>query len=280
MNNLTHYDLDGAVSSILLSYYLKIPMSKVVSCGYNNIENKILNLDKTEPLIISDLSVDENLMDKLVEFDDVTLLDHHESSADIKYPFKTMIKTGPKYSGSILSCLYLYGLGHKIKSEHQILAKIANDYDNFIFNEKKSMLLNDIFWDIKFDEFFIKYYNGYKYDEKLENKALENAQHKKEKILKFDTYLVEGVRIVIANDLISDISLVYDEDLILIVREDFRMSIRSKNNMLSLYEIIKENILDVEIGGHKNAGGLLMKNPEDAMNIIELAIKWNKNQNN
>jgi hypothetical protein len=276
---LTHNDLDGMGCYILLKRCLKIH-DFIFSKNHEIIKNlNKLRSKGCNELIITDLSLTQNeidLADKL--FDKVIWIDHHLTSYDVTAPFKSIINN--KASGTLLTLYYLNKKGIHFNKGMKTLVKYINDYDLWEHKYKESLLLNNILYDGPLMEFYDEFKNGIgdfeDHNNEKRKRAEEIQEQKEDTISKFETYDIEGIlKVVIADSYISDISLYYkDFDNFVILQKDYKLSIRSKNDMSEFYKLMKDK--GFAGGGHKNAGGAKVNNDEEFMEFVELFYNFMK----
>jgi len=151
--NLYHKDLDGISCNILLSNVFKKITS--ISTNFNDINKYLITLDysKYDWIFITDLHP------KDVEYlnnPKIILLDHHSSALEFHNPSKNRYVVcsicGAKLVKRFLERYFKINL-----SKFNNLIYLTNDYDLWIHNNKKSKMLNELFfkyWDDKFRERF------------------------------------------------------------------------------------------------------------------------------
>ncbi len=290
---LTHYDLDGVGCALLLEKVAQDQILNMTPTGYNSIEKNVKKFNNNKNLIITDFSPHQNIIDILNEkFENVIIIDHHLSSLEVDFPkhWKTYINM--KASGTKLLYLYLKKLGYNLEGTKQFV-ECVNDYDYVMwenidhFNDEKqrwmnAIYLNNIFWNLKFFPFNQKFKN-FSWTPNLWKKAKDLQNIKEREISEFDNYLIDDfLRIVMAKNYISDISLFYtNEKHFVIMRNKNEMSFRSKFNLKSFYTQL--NDIGIPAGGHKNAGGVNLKNTDYAgkeMEVIELFYNFLKENMN
>lgn len=174
---ITHQDLDGGASAIMVINYLMNKYGKNIKYAvafktYTNVDlytEQILNNNIYEKIFITDISVQEHVAKDFP--DNVFVFDHHDT-ADRLSPFPNcIVETSGNYCGASLCYEKLLkdnGYGSKPLNA---LAKIADDYDNWrhLLPHKVAKNLNFIFyyyWGEKFIERFLSGFNGFTNEEK------------------------------------------------------------------------------------------------------------------
>ncbi len=129
---------------------------------------------------------------------------------------------------------------------------------------RNAVLLNNIFWDINFWTFSKMFSKG-SWNKNLWNRSWAIENEKQEAISKMKTCEIEGLlRVVMANDYISDIPLYFKETNFVIIRGGGKMSVRSDLDLMPFYKQCNDK--GIEIGGHPNSAGAYHK---DEMVLIE-----------
>jgi hypothetical protein len=277
---LTHFDLDGAGSALMFKHACQKQIIMYKSVGYGKI-TKLLNSIECKNLVITDLSLtQEQVQIANSNFTNVIWIDHHETSIDIECPKHWIVHINTKACGTKLSYLYLKHLGYDMQIAKDFV-NCVNDYDMWILKDPDSVLLNNMFWDLKFFP-FIENFENFEFSPKLREKAQQLQQVKEAEIAKFDNFLLDNVlRVIVANTHISDISLFYTkEDYHVIIRNKGAVSFRSKKDMTPFYNELEK--LNIPSGGHKFAGGCELKGTEyedNHMDVIEIFYNFVKEQN-
>jgi oligoribonuclease NrnB/cAMP/cGMP phosphodiesterase (DHH superfamily) len=268
---LVHNDTDGVGCLILLKKYLNIDnyiMTSIPKFEYNLYRLKERGITD---LIIADLSLDQHLIDVVNnEFENVVWIDHHESSLGHEVPFKNLINMNG--SGTLLTMKWLKDVFPDIKfsREMKTLVKLINDYDLWIHNHPESNLLNNLFFSDKPSVFMDTFKNGigtFLDNDDNYKKAVAIQEKKESEIVAMETYLVGDMRVVLADNYISDISLMFPEEHFFIIKGN-GFSLRSNKAMKTLYNEYNEK--GYTAGGHSNAGGGQLKGKEvvDAIEIF------------
>ena len=114
-------------------------------------------------LFVTDLSMEMNDVAKLAFcFDKAFVIDHHETTKNVKFPngIKNIINT--KLSGTGLVYKWMTEkLKYKFTPELKLLAKIINDYDLFKLKYSDSLVANELFWNMHFWDFFDRFKDGW-----------------------------------------------------------------------------------------------------------------------
>ena len=273
--NLTHADLDGISSYIVLSDCFKEQVSTFKVTGYQKIQ---LNLEKLafnySNIVITDLSLsDEDI--KYVEdsFKNAVIIDHHK---DIETSCEKLINLD--YCGAVLTAGFCKRFGYKPSADIRRLLKYTQDYDCWIHKYPESRILNFIYWDMGPFQFEKMYCEGVveKWKEMpLYNRGLELEKKVKNEILAAENYNVEGIRVIFIENHVSDVSFYFPEDHFIILRSGGKFSLRSKKLELSaLYEELSEYCSN--IGGHKQAGGGTLLDKDNFIKVVECFVEYIK----
>ena len=139
----THTDLDGVGCAILAKYYN--PGIEVEFCDYGNINQKVTDfLDNNialGDLYITDISVSDDIAQRLDYDTDFILLDHHPTALDLnKYKCCTVKvedeNTGLKTCGTELFYRWLVEYGYIEKSKVlDRFVEVIRDYDTWRWSE-------------------------------------------------------------------------------------------------------------------------------------------------
>jgi hypothetical protein len=304
--HLTHFDLDGASSEIILKKYLNI--GKSYACGYGKIDSWISKLQKGERVIISDVNLTLDQVSQIIKnigSEDFTIIDHHPSTEDllVNYP-KNVIYSG-KFCGAALCYRYVAGLDSKIVREcksngHQKMIELTDVYDNWKSEHNlwaDAYGLNLLYWHYGHFDFVKQFANGFEFssDDKeiIKTKLKEKSKLIKELEVVGDE---KGVIVVMCDrEITNDITLVKpNRDLYLMVGWDsrsseFSLSVRSKDHSKDLSLILREIRLVKydgsgsikSSGGHKLAGGVYFNdNPtlDEIMTVCsDIVNVWHDN---
>lgn len=151
----SHIDLDGFGNNILVQKYIgrDIPIFNV---NYDDLAETLIDIPRNVQLMITDLSIPENLSGLLEEFDHVIIIDHHVST---KWALEWAERTGNEAIVDKSRCAtwhtyeYLkraYGYGDTILDEW---VKYIDDYDRYILQYPESRRLNSLFYISNRDRF-------------------------------------------------------------------------------------------------------------------------------
>ena len=164
----THYDLDGAVS--LLAFQWARPDCKIISYPMSNLDvgnGKIKKIYDTEggsnfSVVLLDLALREEFLD--MDLPNVTIIDHHASSADVIPKFKNA-KILWKDTTSCAKWIYENFLKDKnLSKEQKALIALTDDFDCYALKDPRSYQLNMVFWECyrnKWETFVHDYRDGF-----------------------------------------------------------------------------------------------------------------------
>lgn len=278
--NLTHYDLDGVVSSIVLSKVIK--NINIITTGYNAVNTKIKPfISEYKRSVISDIDIDEDTYKQLIQSDnDILYIDHHKKNYDVKSVNKLKAYVNEKYcaSADILSFFKdKYSFDDNIKK----LVRYTNDYDMWLLKTKESRILNFLFWKYGFNNFYEMFKDGYNNDIVVSHETEYDFEQLKikEYVRKCDKYEVDencgyNVLFIYCDKYINDVTLVYpDYDYYFIVSEPYKMSVRNKTNVsleVAFNQIKKLKYIETS-GCHDFAGGINIS--KDCDNLTDFYIE-------
>lgn len=269
--NLTHYDLDGICSSIVLNSILKDKGGVTpIPVGYNRL-NKVATtfIMKNKFGIVTDLNFTGELLDLILRYGFKCLyIDHHKTFFNTEDFKGVNVYVNEKYCATANILTYFKNKGKQIDSSFKKLAYYANDYDMWILKEKQSQILNHIFWKMGFNTFYDMFRNGY--DEKLcrsfENDfdtELKNAENYlkscKQQEIKYESW---KCLYITASKYIDKVTILFpDYDYYFIVTDVHKMSIRTTTGYSLEYAFKEISTFDgIESAGcHEFAGGVNLK---------------------
>lgn len=280
--NLTHYDLDGVVSSIIIQHCLPPnSMFTAFPTGYGKIEAAIDKVIKANSggkahLVCSDMALTIDQCKKLQQhFSNVLFIDHHLSSLDlVKNPeFKFKHHVSDKFCGAALCMDFWKKRGKEFSDSFKDLVKYTNDYDLFSLKFEDSRLLNEHFGLLRFWDFLDKYKNGMALtnDDRLMLRLL--IQEKEEKLKNCEHQDIDGKLLyIISYEMINEVTVVFPNfEYYFIMSSPNTASIRTSEKTLENFtEKLKSNSLVESCGGHTHALGVKFKKNLTKGEIIDI----------
>lgn len=135
---ITHDDLDGIGCAVLA--LVVNPETKVYICSYDNVNNTVSDiLAEDDELFITDLSINQEIAEKLNERGRVTLLDHHQTATWLnQYSWAKVVNN---CCGTALLYDHLTSNGADLKSYADFVS-LVHDHDMWIHDDPKSRQLN------------------------------------------------------------------------------------------------------------------------------------------
>lgn len=139
---ITHDDLDGAGCAVLgTAAYDKI---QVYICNYETVNNVVLDvLVGPDEILITDISVNPEVAEKIDSRGKVTLLDHHKTAAWLnRYPWA-------KVDSSCCGTMHLFNYlsqNHRKLKKYRDFAAVVNDYDLWLHKDFRSRQLNRLYY--------------------------------------------------------------------------------------------------------------------------------------
>lgn len=279
----SHADMDGCGCIMLLKWLFETHSQtdnydiKYKVTTAKNFRDDILTWIRNDSFLnydhvyICDLDISKDA--DIVDYQNVTIIDHHKSHADWLQTncYKNATVLVEEYSSAsqyILDLFFKNNNGKLPTKYRQLLIKLIDDYDSYTLKYKQSRELNIIFWSfyVNRDKKFIEtFYDGFKGFDKFQQFTI--AEY--EKNLKFfiDNIQLYECKLVIsdkpykcvavmADKMIDDISsylLTLDCDLAFVV-----------NTRIMSVSIRKQEQCDMPLnkfaerfggGGHEYAGG-------------------------
>ena len=273
--NLTHYDLDGVVSSILIEeIFMKNDLFQIIPVGYNYLESAIQKLlfKKSGDFYITDLRLTTQQLKMLRNFDHVYYFDHHVHEEDFECPVDYCLIDTKKCASKIIYDKYKNHCP-EIKRFKQ-LVEYTNDYDLWLLHYQESRILNAYFWQVKFETFRQQIKQN---PEQITPEMKEAFKQKEQKILDFikaKRYEVIGkVCVVVDKDVDMELTLYLPYEHYFFVSSSQRIHIKSTKNLTPFFEQLTEDYIENK-GGHENAGGVVVTQPNKIMNVLLKFIEF------
>ncbi len=163
----THYDLDGAISYLVLQWASQNIMPVITTTVKRFREdftkwmmtNKIEDYDK---IFILDLDVADNI--DLIDKKNICIIDHHKTHEE-NQQYKNALAIIKEYpSAAELAYKALKKLnGLKLSNEKKKMVIYASDYDSYKLDFQESSNLNKLFWTFNkgFETFVKTFINGF-----------------------------------------------------------------------------------------------------------------------
>lgn len=268
--NITHHDLDGMVSHILLKNVYKecicVPIThsteKTLMAKVNEYAGDF------DVIIITDFYPEKFYFDLKDFHKPIYIFDHHDSSVKYHNGKNIFIKAG--------SCAtkQIYKMYSKITdlSKFEHLVDLVNDFDLGSFNEPEAKDFNNIFWEMGYKWFIHRFSNG----------NLEFSPEEK-------TYLIEADKEVqkeydklnisdLPNNGIFFQTSRYQTNLVSKLKNDgYKWFVILNKNNLSIradnIDLIKVSNLIGRGGGLKSAIGIPLKFKENPKLVINKVVK-------
>lgn len=276
ITNITHSDLDGVVSSILLHDYFDgkegIEFTKI-KATYRSVGDIFKRYyTSTGIFFITDISLpDESIIPNIEDKTNIILLDHHPQEVPSKIK-KQIVKIN-EGAGCKLVYNYLLTKNHIFSEPLKKLMLLGNDYDTWVHAYPFSKKLNYLFYYYGFMDFFERFKCGIDQLLDSEKKFLMLKQKEIENILNRLHYdeINSRLAFVIANHEIDEIA-----DFVIHKHNFENVIIFNKRNKVLSFRNRKDSTIDLgkflkqfNGGGHKNAAGVAIKDDNDIANIIE-----------
>jgi len=278
--SISHNDMDGVVSQIILGHVYK--NIKYIHTSFYKIDDILLSLDYNlyDVVFVTDIHTDNeenlNLSDKIV------LIDHHKSAQSYHNIEKNRFVISDKnVCAAVLVKMFVEKMYNIKLDSLKSLVYLTNDYDVWNLKNCKSKLMNDVmFYLYRPAKFRENFFNGRTRFTNDEIKWLRERRKQFKKlyddieIFEFDK--INGC-IVESREFINEIAhkLMEEENYnIVFVRNpsNQRVSVRHNlnENILDMGGILKEHKWG---GGHAAAAGLFTLNGEDFKNKIQTLEK-------
>jgi len=270
--SVSHNDLDGVVSQIILGHVFK--NITYLNTSFYKIDSVLesIEYDKYDFVFLTDIHPDRR--ENLDLSDKIILLDHHESALDCNKPEKMhFVVVG--HCAAWLTKRFVkkyYGLSLEHLDD---MVRLTNDYDMWELKYPESKLLNDVMFYLyrpkKFRDNFFDGRTTFTEDEKiwLEERAKE-FEKLYESLTLFDFDKINGC-IAQSREFINEIcdKLMNEEGYeIIFVRNpsNERVSVRHRIEGLNAGEILKNLKIG---GGHAQSAGFFANDIHDFKEKIE-----------
>ncbi len=199
MISISHIDLDGYGCTMFLR---TIGMEAYYNIDYKDLKETLEKIPKTKEIIITDLSFrkdEKDIIDLLMQFKSITIIDHHETSLwlnDYKFDNAKTITIDTKRCATYLLWKHMEKSGQiKGNDWFESYAVLIDDYDRWIHANPNSMRLNSLLY-ISSREFFM--------NEALRMSAEKLLEKYKERIDRYaeqvNTYVKETQIKIICDD--------------------------------------------------------------------------------
>ena len=300
-------DFDGIASIINVYNIIKNPeqnfMYFVVT--YNSIE-KVLNKVKKEEfdvLWILDINLTEEQLDIIktfVGYKRIIHIDHHEyeySVQDYMEGYLYHFVHDPSISACLATNNFIKSRWPKAQQKCEEFSILGNIYDTWIRSSprfKEAYSINDLYWEYKYEKFFMKFRKGYKLDK--EDISTIQSINTERHVYEMDTiknHIIYNKKVDIAFVLnpkckhINHITLTIDAKFFVILKEinedSLAYSVRIYDpefdlTLQDVFAIIKNNDIEViSSGGHAKVGGIeiLKKDNSKFLDTINLIFEGN-----
>jgi len=274
--NITHRDLDGVGCSIVLENVFKGKNIRIqhYSVGYPEIDSVLntLHYENYDHVLLTDISPvrDPSLIDKSPK---IKLLDHHDTAVKYhnpeKFRFVDMSKCATCVVKEYFEKEYNTNLSHLDE-----FAFLVNGYDMWIHDDRRSKLLNSLYykyWDEKFRNRFL---NG---DVSFTEKEIEYFKEQKKKfndiwknIKIYDMDNIKGAFFT-AGEMINDVC----DKIITEKGYEFAFCLNSRSKTVS----VRTSREDINLGhifermniggGHAKSAGIDPRTTLDLNDILE-----------
>jgi hypothetical protein len=283
---ITHYDLDGVASAIIMHQGMKF--DKMFKGGYHKFDDFIKWTPQGANVVVADCSFSVDQFARLKQkANKIIFIDHHPDSLAIKETFTNDIVIFDKEKAGAGLCLDFIQSKKKLNKEFHMLANAANHYDLFNRESEPDWFkfgydLNILFWEYHFDDFFARFKNGFQGFLAEEKDCIKAAKLKRDKDIADSSFIPMGESIKglfcvpTVNNIINDIPYGKPgyEVYYIITRyaKSTSVSVRCLNKDIDLTDYVKyaESLPQVSsAGGHPQASGITFKGIVDDEVIVE-----------
>lgn len=281
LTHLTHFDLDGAVSEIILKKYLNI--KKSYACGYGKFDKWINDLKSGDQVIVSDVNLTEEQVQNIVNRTgekSFVIIDHHPSTENLTKLYPENVIYSGDFCGAALCFRYVSSFFPNAPCEclsngHRKMLELTDIYDNWKTDHKnwgEAYALNILYWHLGHWDFVKQFADNFSLTEE-DKEVIKQKLKEKSVLIKNADIIAEDEDIIIVmcdRDITNDFTLVRpNHSLYLMIGWDsrsseFSLSVRSKDPNINLTQILKEiRLVQYDssgsiksAGGHRAAGGV------------------------
>lgn len=294
---VSHWDLDGVVSAILMNSIIKF--DKILKGAYHRLDGFIEDIPHGADVVVTDLSLSVEQYNRLrLKSKTLVVVDHHPDTARLKELFPKGAIFFDQTKSASLACFELVRKSNKL-DEYTLknvrrLAELADVYDLWQQNHKDWKTahgLNILFWHYKFDGFFDEFQSGFVSFAMDEEDIISQKRKEIKDKLENSTVYVEleedGIKSLVAipefqslNNEVAGFRPGFDVYYILNkFKDSTSMSVRSTLLVLnkaceSLKKDCSEIILDA--GGHALASGVGIDKKATVEQIFDIILLLNK----
>lgn len=283
--NLSHQDLDGVISSILVKKTFQDV--KVIPCTYrtiNDILDSELRSKDYDKVFITDISIDEKRFKPLIDSypNKFFLIDHHPRET-VSTLLNSYVKVGDDAACKMTSDYLEANFDIVFTDEMKRLVLLGDDYDTWKHHHKLSKYMNRLYFSIgfyKFSERFKDGFSGFNEDEKAflmkNQKYIENFLNEIESV-----NLGSGI-------LFADLADNIDEaaEFLLKTNSDIDTIFLYNGNLkkMSMRGIFKgvhfgDFLTKFGGGGHKTAAAVSVSTMNEVQKIIETYVELKERSN-
>ena len=268
--NISHSDLDGISSSIVLGNTFQAKNISYQYTDYNKIDELLqaINFKDYDFVILTDISPNKLSLDDLPE--NLILLDHHDSAIHLHDPKKFRFVV-TKNCGAVLAMKFCEKVLGVDLSYLRKLIYHTNDYDLWIHKSPFSKDLNYLFYLYWEDKMRKRFFDGNMELDDNEKQFLKNRHDTFNKLWDDFTYVtIEDFSGLIfsTDDFINELShkamTELDIEYSFCINEKTKnISVRTTNENIHLGNILKELGLG---GGHPKSAAM---NPVEIVNLYD-----------
>lgn len=290
---ISHYDLDGVSSAIVLDRIFKFDV--ILKGGYHRSQEMVNKVESGASVIVSDfvLSTDEYRKLKDKTLGKLIVLDHHPETRKLKnlYP-KDPIYYNPDKSATLICIEELTRRNAIFSDEIRELGRYANAFDLYQRGSEDFKVgydLNLLFWKLHFDDFLLRFQDGFDGFNENELMYIKKIKDEYAQVLAESTYgeyLGDNIQSLICvcsePAVINEVPYYkpgYDIYFILNrYKNSFSLSLRTaKQDPINTYckEIEKEPGV-ISAGGHPQACGITLDPKISDERALEIVIKYHE----
>lgn len=276
--NITHCDLDGSVAGIVTKRFYADCTTFVTNYGREKGLSTVEYIKSIRNKIDAVVFTDFSPIDFVEEMNELKIpymiLDHHESALPLNDPKNGMI-VNTKFCGAKLAYLYYVRIAKELECLKE-LVELANDYDCWIHNDRRSKYLNTVHWCYYgFDNFYERFKFGFNGFNEFEKGEILKAHNQFKKI--WDemplTDLPHNGCICNASTLISEISIQLEKEgyewFIIFNDLTCKFHLRSRTDKVDWVPICRDVLK--RGGGHSRASSCDC-NPDEVEPLLKLIV--------
>jgi len=276
--SISHYDMDGQGCAIVLANVFK--NIKFITATFTNIDGIIKNTDFSEYDLVFMTDVYPKDIELLDDIPNLILLDHHETNKSHEPSNNRYVITD--ICGAMITKNYIESKLNVDLSHLNSLIYLINDYDMWIHNNKKSKMLNELYYWYRGDKFRERFMSG---NTRLLPNEIDYIKKQKKKFLEtynelevFDFDKINGCFFIFDFNFVNDLceKLLKEEKYDVVFCQNPRTGNISVRTNIRPDINLGETFTELELGGgHCSSAGLRgIDNSFDSLKSVLKVVEY------